>query len=113
MYAVPDSWRIRSCVDPADAGMVQPLPCSVPPGGERADAQLTDLAALDVVVVTAVGVEDVGALTGEPQHGPQQRQAVLRGLVGPARQQGLTYQTQVQSATSSQSYAPGSVQRVT
>lgn len=33
------------------------------PGNERADAQLTDLAAVDVVVVTAVGVADVGALT--------------------------------------------------
>lgn len=36
------------------------------PGDERADAQLTDLAAVDVVVVTAVGVEDVGALTALP-----------------------------------------------
>jgi hypothetical protein len=34
------------------------------PGDERADTQLTDLAAVDVLVVTAVGVEDVGALTG-------------------------------------------------
>lgn len=34
------------------------------PGHERADAQLTDLAALDVVLVTAVGAGDVGALTG-------------------------------------------------
>lgn len=33
-------------------------------GDKRADAQLTDLAAVDVVVVAAVGVEDVGALTG-------------------------------------------------
>lgn len=34
------------------------------PGDERTDAQLTDLAAVDVVVVTAVGVEDVGGADG-------------------------------------------------
>lgn len=34
------------------------------PGDERADARLTDLAAVDVVVVTAVGVEDVRAMPG-------------------------------------------------
>lgn len=34
------------------------------PGDEWADAQFTDLAVVDVVVVTAVGVGDVGALTG-------------------------------------------------
>lgn len=43
----------------------RPLPCSVPRrGNERADAQLTDLATVDVVVVTAAGVQDVGAPTG-------------------------------------------------
>ncbi|MFJ4535384.1 hypothetical protein ACIP39_05365 [Streptomyces tibetensis] len=49
--------------DPAVLARAASVPGAAP-GDERADAQLTDLAAVDVVVVTAVGVEDIGALTG-------------------------------------------------
>lgn len=55
--------------DPAVPAQTASVPGATP-GDERADAdaeaQLTDLAAVDVVVVTAVGIEDVGALTGYP-----------------------------------------------
>jgi hypothetical protein len=49
------------------------------PGDERADAQLTDLATVDVVVVTAVGVEDVGALTGSSPLAADGRYGVDQG----------------------------------
>ncbi|WP_416983945.1 hypothetical protein [Streptomyces sp. T028] len=49
--------------DPAVLARAASVPGAAPVD-ERADAQLTDLAAVDGVVVTAVGVEDVGALTG-------------------------------------------------
>lgn len=39
------------------------MPCRAVPSDERADAGLTDLAAVDVVVVPAVGVADIGSLT--------------------------------------------------
>jgi hypothetical protein len=58
---------VQKCEGRFDDPAVLAQAASVPgaaPGDERADAQLTDLAAVDVVVVTAVGVEDLGALTG-------------------------------------------------
>jgi hypothetical protein len=53
--------RIEGCFDdPAVLAQAASV-LGAAPGDERTDAQLTDLAAVDVVVVTAVGVEDVGA----------------------------------------------------
>jgi hypothetical protein len=49
------------------------------PGDERADAQLTGLAAVDVVVVTAVGVGDAGALTGSSALAADGRYGVDQG----------------------------------
>ena len=50
--------------DPAILAEAALVRGAAPGGDERADAQLKDLAGVDVVVVTAVGVEGVRALTG-------------------------------------------------
>lgn len=55
--------------DPAVLAQAASVPGAAP-GDERTDDQLTDLTAVDVVIVTAVGVEDVGVLTGSSARTP-------------------------------------------